>query len=114
MPKGYESAGRSSRTFRWAGRADCYGGCQRTAIQPSGEMSFSFLLRVFRGGQVSNPKGSRTQMQQSFRELGASGPVAQALAARSIHNPFRIQALALPDALGGLDLLVRAPTGSGK
>jgi ATP-dependent RNA helicase RhlE len=53
-------------------------------------------------------------MQQSFRELGASGPVAQALAARSIHTPFRIQALALPDALGGLDLLVRAPTGSGK
>jgi len=25
------------------------------AIVPSGEMSFSFLLRVFRGRQVSNP-----------------------------------------------------------
>jgi ATP-dependent RNA helicase RhlE len=43
-----------------------------------------------------------------------SGPVAEALAARSIHTPFPIQAQALPDALGGLDLLVRAPTGSGK
>src|SRR5919197_858551 len=53
-------------------------------------------------------------MQQSFRELGVSGRVADALAARSIHTPFRIQALALPDALGGLDVLVRAPTGSGK
>jgi superfamily II DNA/RNA helicase len=53
-------------------------------------------------------------MQQSFRELGVSGPVAQTLAARSIHTPFQIQALALSDALGGLDLLVRAPTGSGK
>jgi superfamily II DNA/RNA helicase len=53
-------------------------------------------------------------MQQSFRELGVSGPVAEALAARSVNMPFRIQALALPDALGGLDVLVRAPTGSGK
>jgi hypothetical protein len=27
----------------------------RVGIQPPGEMSFSFLLRVFRGRQVSNP-----------------------------------------------------------
>jgi ATP-dependent RNA helicase RhlE len=53
-------------------------------------------------------------MQQSFRELGVSGPVVKVLAARSIHTPFRIQALALPDALAGLDVLARAPTGSGK
>jgi superfamily II DNA/RNA helicase len=53
-------------------------------------------------------------MQHSFRELGVSSPVVDALAARSIHEPFRIQALALPDALGGLDILARAPTGSGK
>jgi superfamily II DNA/RNA helicase len=37
-----------------------------------------------------------------------------ALAARSIHQPFSIQALTLPDALQGLDVLVRSPTGSGK
>ena len=37
--------------------------------------------------------------QQSFRELGASRPVVDALAARSIHQPFRIQELVLPDAL---------------
>jgi ATP-dependent RNA helicase RhlE len=53
-------------------------------------------------------------MQQSFRELGVSAPVVDALTARSIHTPFRIQALVLPDALGGLDILARAPTGSGK
>src|SRR6266576_3415833 len=41
--------------------------------------------------------------QQSFRELGASRPVVDALAARSIHQPFRIQELVLPDALAGLD-----------
>jgi superfamily II DNA/RNA helicase len=53
-------------------------------------------------------------MQQSFRELGVSTQVVDALAARSITAPFRIQALALPDALGGLDILAKAPTGSGK
>src|ERR687892_1474025 len=52
--------------------------------------------------------------QQSFRGLGVSAPVADALAARSIHEPFAIQALALPDALAGLDVLAKSPTGSGK
>jgi ATP-dependent RNA helicase RhlE len=51
---------------------------------------------------------------QSFRELGVSPPVVDALGARSIHTPFPIQELALPDALAGLDVLVRSPTGSGK
>src|ERR1700741_5437107 len=51
---------------------------------------------------------------QSFRELGVSAPVADALAARSIEHPFPIQARALPDALNGVDVLVRSPTGSGK
>src|SRR5207249_6101754 len=53
-------------------------------------------------------------MQQSSRELGVSPPIVDALAARSIHEPFRIQALVLPDALAGLDVLAKAPTGSGK
>jgi ATP-dependent RNA helicase RhlE len=53
-------------------------------------------------------------MHQSFRELGVSSSIVDALAARSITTPFRIQALALPDALGGLDILAKAPTGSGK
>ena len=51
---------------------------------------------------------------QSFRELGVSAPVVDALAARSIHHPFEIQALVLRDALAGLDVLARSPTGSGK
>jgi ATP-dependent RNA helicase RhlE len=53
-------------------------------------------------------------MHRSFRELGVSSSIVDALAARSITTPFRIQALALPDALGGLDILAKAPTGSGK
>jgi ATP-dependent RNA helicase RhlE len=53
-------------------------------------------------------------LQRSFRELGVSAPVADVLAARSIHQPFRIQTLVLPDALAGLDVLAKSPTGSGK
>jgi ATP-dependent RNA helicase RhlE len=52
--------------------------------------------------------------QQSFRQLGVRGPVVDALAARGIINPFDIQERVLPDALSGLDVLVRSPTGSGK
>jgi superfamily II DNA/RNA helicase len=52
--------------------------------------------------------------QQSFRALGVSPAVAKALAARSIEHPFKIQSLALPDALAGLDVLAKSPTGSGK
>jgi ATP-dependent RNA helicase RhlE len=52
--------------------------------------------------------------QQSFRELGVSSRVVDALAARSILEPFEVQASVLPDALAGLDVLVKSPTGSGK
>ena len=51
---------------------------------------------------------------QSFLELGVSARVAQALAERDIHAPFRIQGLVLPDALAGRDVLAKSPTGSGK
>jgi superfamily II DNA/RNA helicase len=53
-------------------------------------------------------------MSKSFRELGVSRPVVDALAARKIESPFRIQELVLPDALAGVDVLGRSPTGSGK
>ena len=51
---------------------------------------------------------------QSFLELGVSARIAQALAERDIHAPFRIQGLVLPDALAGRDVLAKSPTGSGK
>jgi ATP-dependent RNA helicase RhlE len=53
-------------------------------------------------------------MQSTFRALGVSEAVEQALAARGITEPFRIQTLVLPDALEGRDILAKAPTGSGK
>jgi superfamily II DNA/RNA helicase len=53
-------------------------------------------------------------LQHTFRELGVSTPIVDALSARSIHQPFPIQALVLPDALAGIDVLAKSPTGSGK
>ena len=52
--------------------------------------------------------------QESFRALGISADIAQSLEQRGITTPFPIQALVLPDALAGLDVLAKAPTGSGK
>src|SRR3989440_9705901 len=51
---------------------------------------------------------------QSFRELGVSSDIVGVLANRSITEPFPIQALLLPYALAGLDVLAKSPTGSGK
>src|SRR4051812_33067770 len=51
---------------------------------------------------------------QTFRELGVSSDIVRVLATRSITDPFPIQALVLPDAVAGLDVLVKSPTGSGK
>src|SRR5205823_7179952 len=53
-------------------------------------------------------------MNRSFHALGVSEAVEQALAARGIVEPFKIQTLVLPDALAGRDVLAKAPTGSGK
>jgi superfamily II DNA/RNA helicase len=50
----------------------------------------------------------------TFAALGLPAPLVSALAARDIHEPFAIQARALPDALAGRDVLGRAQTGSGK
>jgi len=50
----------------------------------------------------------------TFRELGLDPRLVSALAASDIHEPFAIQAQALPDALAGRDVLGRAQTGSGK
>ena len=51
---------------------------------------------------------------QSFSDLGVAEPVVAALARRDIVTPFSIQALVLPDALAGNDVLAKSPTGSGK
>jgi superfamily II DNA/RNA helicase len=49
-----------------------------------------------------------------FRALGVSEAVCAGLAARGIETPFHIQALVIPEALSGGDVLAKSPTGSGK
>ena len=49
-----------------------------------------------------------------FRSLGVSEAVADVLAGRGIETPFQIQALVIPEALRGGDVLAKSPTGSGK
>jgi superfamily II DNA/RNA helicase len=51
---------------------------------------------------------------QSFSDLGVSARIVRALAGRDIIAPFPIQEHVLRDALGGRDILAKAPTGSGK
>jgi superfamily II DNA/RNA helicase len=50
----------------------------------------------------------------TFSDLGVSPDFVAALAARGIEAPFPIQALTIPDALGGRDVCGKAKTGSGK
>jgi superfamily II DNA/RNA helicase len=49
-----------------------------------------------------------------FRSLGVSEAVSNGLAVRGIESPFQIQALVIPEALNGGDILAKSPTGSGK
>jgi len=52
--------------------------------------------------------------EQSFAALGVSANTVEALAAGGINQPFPIQALVIPAALSGSDVLAKSPTGSGK
>ena len=52
--------------------------------------------------------------KESFSDLGVSESAVAALARQSIHTPFSIQSLVIPDALAGNDVLAKSPTGSGK
>src|SRR5213080_2147700 len=51
---------------------------------------------------------------ETFRSLGVAAEIADALEAAGIVNPFPIQALTLPVALGGSDIIGQARTGTGK
>src|SRR2546423_10584234 len=51
---------------------------------------------------------------ETFRGLGVATEIADALETAGIVNPFPIQALALPVALAGKDVIGQARTGTGK
>src|SRR6266516_3413049 len=58
--------------------------------------------------------GQSAAADKTFRDLGVAGPICDALAAAGIVTAFPIQALALPMALGGQDIIGQARTGTGK
>ena len=52
--------------------------------------------------------------KKSFADFGVEPEICQALAAKGIIHPFPIQALTLPVALDGQDIIGQAKTGTGK
>ncbi|MGW9827230.1 superfamily II DNA/RNA helicase [Brevibacterium pityocampae] len=55
-----------------------------------------------------------TPPEQTFADLGVAEPIVAALADSGITTPFPIQALTLPVALTGADIIGQAKTGTGK
>ncbi|SMX80120.1 DEAD/DEAH box helicase [Brevibacterium antiquum] len=54
------------------------------------------------------------ETEPDFAELGVAGPIVASLAAKGITHPFPIQAMTLPVALSGADIIGQAKTGTGK
>ena len=57
---------------------------------------------------------SDLQELPTFADLGVQAPIVQALAGVGITHPFPIQAMTLPVALTGHDIIGQAKTGTGK
>ncbi len=55
-----------------------------------------------------------TEPSPTFSGLGVSEQIVDRLRQRGIETPFEIQALVIPDAIDGRDILGKAKTGSGK
>src|SRR5258705_8936637 len=53
-------------------------------------------------------------MSTSFKELGVSDAVVDALATVGVVAPFPVQAMVMRDAMSGADVLAKSETGSGK
>lgn len=60
------------------------------------------------------PEHPRESVTATFRDLGVDAALCDALEAKGITHPFPIQAMTLPMALAGSDLIGQARTGTGK
>jgi superfamily II DNA/RNA helicase len=66
-------------------------------------------------GQAEMPEATELQAtDKTFRDFGIADPICAALEAQGITTAFPIQALTLPVALDGHDLIGQARTGTGK
>ena len=63
---------------------------------------------------IREVKPLRAEGTHSFRDLGITPALANALSAQGITEPFPIQIATIPDAIAGSDILGRGQTGSGK
>lgn len=63
---------------------------------------------------ISDALASEELAQKSFADFGVSDDIVRALNDKGITYPFAIQALTLPVALGGRDIIGQAKTGTGK
>jgi superfamily II DNA/RNA helicase len=63
---------------------------------------------------INEQQAQPDQSAKNFRDLGVAEPICAALEAAGITEAFPIQALALPIALNGQDLIGQARTGTGK
>ena len=60
-------------------------------------------------------EGDQTDLsRRAFADFGVEPEICEALAAKGITHPFPIQALTLPVALEGQDIIGQAKTGTGK
>ena len=59
-------------------------------------------------------EGAADIIDRTFADYGVEPEICRALAARGITRPFPIQALTLPVALEGQDIIGQAKTGTGK
>ena len=59
-------------------------------------------------------EADRHELPQTFADFGVQEPIVRALAEVGITHPFPIQALTLPVALAGHDIIGQAKTGTGK
>jgi superfamily II DNA/RNA helicase len=64
--------------------------------------------------EPGSPENGGPTLAPTFAELGATEAICTALRAAGIERAFPIQALALPIALGGHDIIGQARTGTGK
>ena len=105
--RGGEPTGRPARRGgKPAGRAS---GRPSRPVRPAQPDPYAGLDRA-----LSDAAAQPAPASASFGQLGLPERLISALAARTIHEPFAIQARALPDAMAGRDVLGRAQTGSGK
>ncbi|MFC8303570.1 DEAD/DEAH box helicase [Specibacter sp. NPDC057265] len=65
-------------------------------------------------GSLSSPEPARHEEKETFASFGVHHEIVSSLTEAGINHPFPIQAMTLPIALAGHDIIGQAKTGTGK